>query len=102
MDSKSNVRNILRAIIGLGRSLRLPITAEGVETGVDPILSPSPWIGTGRFIFSLDCTEAQGYHFGRPVPATEVAAIILRNFTETSTAMAANVTDLERNFKLVR
>jgi diguanylate cyclase (GGDEF)-like protein len=91
MDSKSNVRNILRAIIGLGRSLSLPITAEGVETAEQ-----------ADYLRSLDCTEAQGYHFGRPVPATEVAAIILRNFTETSTATAANVTDLERNFKVVR
>lgn len=88
MDSKSNVRNILRAIIGLGRSLNLPITAEGVETAEQ-----------AEYLRSLDCTEAQGYFFGRPVPATEVAAIILRNFSET--AQTGNTT-VERNIKLVK
>jgi diguanylate cyclase (GGDEF)-like protein len=91
MDSKSNVRNILRAIIGLGRSLSLPITAEGVETAEQ-----------AEYLRSLDCTEAQGYHFGRPVPATEVAAIILRNFTEISTAAPSTVAALERNIKVVK
>jgi diguanylate cyclase (GGDEF)-like protein len=88
MDSKSNVRNILRAIIGLGRSLNLPITAEGVETAEQ-----------ADYLRSLDCTEAQGYYFGRPVPATEVAAIILRNFAETAQTSSATV---ERNIKLVK
>jgi EAL domain-containing protein (putative c-di-GMP-specific phosphodiesterase class I) len=88
MDSKSNVRNILRAIIGLGRSLNLPITAEGVETAEQ-----------ADYLRSLDCTEAQGYYFGRPVPATEVAAIILRNFTETAQTSSPAI---ERNIKLVK
>jgi diguanylate cyclase (GGDEF)-like protein len=73
MDVKHNVRDILRAIIGLARSLSLPVTAEGVET-----------FEQAEYLRSLDCTEAQGYHFGRPVPATDVAAIILRNFADTS------------------
>ncbi len=90
MDSKSNVRNILRAIIGLGRSLTLPITAEGVETAEQ-----------AEYLRSLDCTEAQGYHFGRPVPATEVAAIILRNFADTSPVTPINIAALER-IKAVR
>ena len=91
MDSKSNVRNILRAIIGLGRSLSLPITAEGVETAEQ-----------AEYLRSLDCTEAQGYHFGRPVPATEVAAIILRNFTETAPASSAGAPFVERTIKLMK
>jgi diguanylate cyclase (GGDEF)-like protein len=91
MDSKSNVRNILRAIIGLGRSLSLPITAEGVETAEQ-----------AEYLRSLDCTEAQGYHFGRPVPATDVAAIILRNFTETTPATSAGAPHVERTIKLIK
>lgn len=78
MDVKDNVRDILRAIIGLARSLSLPVTAEGVET-----------FEQAEYLRSLDCTEAQGYHFGRPVPATDVAAIILRNFAETTPLGAA-------------
>jgi diguanylate cyclase (GGDEF)-like protein len=91
MDTKSNVRNILRAIIGLGRSLSLPITAEGVETAEQ-----------ADYLRSLDCTEAQGYHFGRPVPSTDVAAVILRNFTETSPVPAPVTSGVERLMKLVK
>jgi EAL domain-containing protein (putative c-di-GMP-specific phosphodiesterase class I) len=28
----------------------------------------------------MNCDDAQGYLFGRPVPATEVAAIFMRQF----------------------
>jgi diguanylate cyclase (GGDEF)-like protein len=91
MDTRSNVRNILRAIIGLGRSLSLPITAEGVETAEQ-----------AEYLRSIDCTEAQGYHFGRPVPSTEVAAVILRNFTETSPVPGPAPAGVERLMKIVK
>jgi diguanylate cyclase (GGDEF)-like protein len=91
MDSKSNVRNILRAIIGLGRSLNLPITAEGVETAEQ-----------ADYLRSIDCTEAQGYHFGRPIPSTEVAAVILRNFAETSPVPTSATAGVERLMKVVK
>jgi diguanylate cyclase (GGDEF)-like protein len=78
MDVKHNVRDILRAIIGLARSLSLPVTAEGVET-----------LEQAEYLRSLDCTEAQGYFFGRPVPVTEVAAIIMRNFADATAQLEA-------------
>lgn len=78
MDVKHNVRDILRAIIGLARSLSLPVTAEGVETSEQ-----------AEYLRSLDCTEAQGYFFGRPVPVTEVAAIIMRNFADATAQLEA-------------
>jgi diguanylate cyclase (GGDEF)-like protein len=48
---------IIRAILGLGRALDLPIIAEGVET-------------EAQFAFLADegCAEVQGYLIGRPYP----------------------------------
>lgn len=50
---------IVRAIIGLGHGLRLPITAEGVETR-----------SQFDFLQGENCTEVQGYFVGRPEPIT--------------------------------
>ncbi|WP_048708838.1 putative bifunctional diguanylate cyclase/phosphodiesterase [Microvirga massiliensis] len=60
------VVEVLQAIMSLGRSLRLRITAEGVETGAQ-----------ASFLKSLGCDEVQGYYFGRPMPVDQVALTIL-------------------------
>jgi diguanylate cyclase (GGDEF)-like protein len=88
IDSKPNVKNILRAIVGLGRSLSLPVTAEGIETAAQ-----------AEFLKSIDCTQAQGFHFGRPVPEIEVAGVIMRNYSEAITASAPALQ--ERLLKIV-
>jgi diguanylate cyclase (GGDEF)-like protein len=49
---------IVQTIASLGKTLSVPITAEGVET--DEIR---------RQMAALGCTDAQGYHFGRAVSA---------------------------------
>jgi diguanylate cyclase (GGDEF)-like protein/PAS domain S-box-containing protein len=51
---------IVESTIALGRKLGLSVIAEGVEDGV-----------TADILTAMGCTEAQGYHFGRPVPAAE-------------------------------
>ncbi len=56
---------IIRAISGLGRSLRIRTTAEGVETEAQ----------LGR-LRDEGCTEVQGYYFSPPRPASEVAALL--------------------------
>jgi predicted signal transduction protein with EAL and GGDEF domain len=48
---------IIRAIVGLGRGLHVPVTAEGVETQAQQ-----------AFLAELDCAEIQGYLIGRPQP----------------------------------
>ncbi|WP_421736145.1 bifunctional diguanylate cyclase/phosphodiesterase [Caulobacter sp.] len=48
---------IVRAVLGLGRSLEIPVVAEGVET--EEQIS---------FLRGEDCAELQGYAIGRPAP----------------------------------
>jgi diguanylate cyclase (GGDEF)-like protein/PAS domain S-box-containing protein len=48
-------RNIVRAVLGLGRSLNLPVLAEGVETEADLAL-----------LRQENCHQAQGFYFGKP------------------------------------
>jgi EAL domain-containing protein (putative c-di-GMP-specific phosphodiesterase class I) len=52
---------IVNAIVTLASSLGMKTTAEGVET-VEQLAQ----------VRSAGCTEAQGYYFGRPRPATEL------------------------------
>ncbi len=56
--------DLLRAIIGIGKSLRLRVTAEGIETRAQNAL-----------LRSLRCDEGQGYLFSQPVPAEYVPAV---------------------------
>ena len=53
---------IVTALIAMARSLKLCVVAEGVETEQQTAL-----------LRSLACDLAQGFHFGRPMPASEFA-----------------------------
>ncbi|WP_320194589.1 bifunctional diguanylate cyclase/phosphodiesterase [Agrobacterium rosae] len=55
MKQDENAHSIVRAIIGLGRSLDLPVTAEGIETD-----------SQYRMVVDEGCAQAQGYLFGKP------------------------------------
>jgi EAL domain-containing protein (putative c-di-GMP-specific phosphodiesterase class I) len=55
----------VRAIVSLAHSLRLKVVAEGVETPAQL-----------DFLKAVGCDEYQGYHFSRPLPATEFERII--------------------------
>ncbi|HYG27687.1 MAG TPA: EAL domain-containing protein [Caulobacteraceae bacterium] len=59
-DGRAKV--IVRAVLGLGRSLEIPVVAEGVETSEQL-----------EFLRSENCLEVQGYLIGRPVPPTEIS-----------------------------
>lgn len=61
---------IVRAVIQMARSLGLRTLGEGVETQVNR-----------RALQVLGCDYAQGYFFGRPVPAEEFEALLLRGET---------------------
>jgi len=58
---------IIRAVIGLGHGLGLPVTAEGVETQ-DQL----------EFLARESCDAVQGYLFGRPAPIAAFADMIGR------------------------
>ena len=53
---------IVRAVIGLGRSLDIPILAEGVETEAER-----------SYLRDEGCDEIQGYLTGRPNPIEHYA-----------------------------
>jgi EAL domain-containing protein (putative c-di-GMP-specific phosphodiesterase class I) len=54
-------REITRAIIAMGKNLRLKVLAEGVETG-DQL----------EILRESGCDYIQGYHYSRPLPADDV------------------------------
>ena len=58
---------IVQAVLGLGASLSMSTTAEGVET-----------VEQFERLKLAGCTEAQGYLFSKPVPAKDVAALLTR------------------------
>jgi EAL domain-containing protein (putative c-di-GMP-specific phosphodiesterase class I) len=56
---------IVAAVIGMGRSLKLRVVAEGVETQAQL-----------AFLQAHQCDEAQGYYFSRPVPPQQFAKLL--------------------------
>jgi len=68
-SSGHDAKTVLKTIIALGRELNMRVTVEGVETA-----------SRAAFLDEVNGDQAQGFFFGRPVPASEVAADILADF----------------------
>ena len=66
---------IVNAVISMGRSLKLRVVAEGVETQKQ--LS---------FLQAHQCDEAQGYLFSRPVPAEQFAKLLKTGIASAASA----------------
>jgi diguanylate cyclase (GGDEF)-like protein/PAS domain S-box-containing protein len=64
LEASLHSQAIVRAVIGLGRSLNTPTLAEGVETEAQ-----RAWLG------QEGCDEVQGYLTGRPLPIEQYAEI---------------------------
>jgi diguanylate cyclase (GGDEF)-like protein len=62
-----NIATLVSTIVSLARAFNMHTVAEGVETGEQL-----------EILRAMKCEEAQGYLFGRPTPASEVAAAITR------------------------
>lgn len=56
---------IVRAVATLGDSLGMIVAAEGVETEAQ-----------AQMLAQLHCSQAQGYLFGRPIPATDLEPLL--------------------------
>jgi diguanylate cyclase (GGDEF)-like protein/PAS domain S-box-containing protein len=79
LDRNPQSAAIIRAVIGLGRGLNLPVVAEGVETK-DQL----------AFLSREACDEYQGFLIGRPHPIEEYAEMVGRRAkAKTQSAMAS-------------
>jgi len=66
IERRSEAQAIVRAVVGLGRSLGIRTCAEGVETAEEL-----------AFLESEGCDEVQGYYLGRPLPASDIARLLV-------------------------
>ncbi|WP_454797527.1 putative bifunctional diguanylate cyclase/phosphodiesterase [Novosphingobium lindaniclasticum] len=73
LHEEANSRAVIRAVIGLGRSLGLTVAAEGIESEVER-----------EYLRAEGCTQGQGFLFGRPQPGT-----MLRFSSQPSSALDA-------------
>jgi diguanylate cyclase (GGDEF)-like protein len=67
LASNEDSRAIIRAVAGLGSSLGMTTTGEGVETQEEL-----------EYLKRQGCTEAQGYFFSKPRPARDVFELIAK------------------------
>ena len=65
LATRSDSMAIIRAVTGLGKSLGIATTAEGVETSAQLEL-----------LRQEGCTQAQGYLFSKPRPAADVESML--------------------------
>ena len=77
LDRSSQSAAIIRAVIGLGRGLELPVVAEGVETQEQL-----------TFLTDEACDEIQGYLVGRPAPIDLYADLVGRGHMSKISAIA--------------
>jgi len=79
IDTNEQAATIVRAVLGLGRGLGLPVLAEGVETEAEM-----------QFLSKELCDEVQGFLLGRPVDIKQ-----FRHLTHPADAAANEVAELD-------
>jgi diguanylate cyclase (GGDEF)-like protein/PAS domain S-box-containing protein len=65
LGRSQDARAIIKAVLGIGQSLGIGVTAEGVEDETQQL-----------FLRSFGCHEFQGYLFSRPLPAENAVAFL--------------------------
>jgi diguanylate cyclase (GGDEF)-like protein/PAS domain S-box-containing protein len=83
--SGRDAKTVVKTIIALGRELNMRVTVEGVENAQQ-----------AAFLDKADGDQAQGFFFGRPVPASEVNANILEGFQKVHLASLSATVPKER------
>jgi len=71
LETDENAINVLEAITKLGTVMGLEITAEGIET-VEQV----------NLLKSLECTQFQGFLFGKPLGHEDLSSYLLHEFTD--------------------
>ena len=84
--SGRDVKTVVKTIIALGRELNMRVTVEGVETATQ-----------AAFLDKADGDQAQGFYFGRPIPASEVSANILADFKRHTRAPSSAIAAVGRH-----
>jgi diguanylate cyclase (GGDEF)-like protein/PAS domain S-box-containing protein len=74
-----NDTTIVTAVISMGRSLKLRVVAEGVETQEEL-----------AFLQAHQCDEAQGYYFSRPVQPEEFAKLLKTGLPAPASSSSAS------------
>ncbi len=79
ITDQNDCRTIVRAVIGLGRSLGMAVNAEGVETTeqLDALRAEG-------------CGEIQGYLFSKPIPIGGIAALLRQHGNATMSPSSAD------------
>lgn len=70
-DHNPKAHALLAKIVEVGRVLDMKVTAEGIETEAHAIR-----------IADLGCDFSQGYLFGKAIPQTSLAAVVISEFAE--------------------
>jgi diguanylate cyclase (GGDEF)-like protein len=84
MKESEDAAAIVQAIVRLGESLGMPITAEGVE---DETIA--------RELAKLGCAKAQGWHYGKPASASDTRRMLAaRGLLPSRSAAATDEADL--------
>jgi diguanylate cyclase (GGDEF)-like protein/PAS domain S-box-containing protein len=68
---------IVEAVIGMAKTLKLNVVAEGVETAAQ-----------AEMLRALGCGRAQGYFYGRPLPAAETTPLLREAWRDRPALMA--------------
>lgn len=77
MQQDSQSKAIIRAVLALGKSLNIPVLAEGIETSEQMIM-----------LRNEGCNEGQGYLLGRPAPLDQLN-ILQKSFGSRETRESA-------------
>jgi EAL domain-containing protein (putative c-di-GMP-specific phosphodiesterase class I) len=65
MSADATDRELVAAVVGMGRALKLCVVAEGIETAEQ-----------AEELREMGCDLGQGYLFSRPVPGEELEALV--------------------------
>ncbi|MGE7371383.1 putative bifunctional diguanylate cyclase/phosphodiesterase [Neorhizobium sp. NPDC001467] len=88
LNADASAGEIVRAVIGLGRGLNIPIVAEGVETEEQRV-----------FLEEAQCQNIQGHLIGKAEPISEYSGLTgaeTKSAAELSDQLQATITHLHR------